>query len=841
MKIACVAIVKNEQNHIAEWIAYQLALGFDTIFVFDNRSTDTIFVFDNRSTDATAARIRAFAPMHDVRLLDWPMTTPDYQTRCYEHAARTYADEFDWIAFFDVDEFLVLDTGFDLKSILNLWAEVPAIGVPWAMFGSSGHIDRPDALLIEAFTHRAEPSFGPNRHIKSIIRPQRMLYCHNAHSFAMDGQYRSLSGKPLTFTQGGLLDSDPDYTLGKLHHYFTRSRAHWADKMQRGYHDTTRETTEFELYDRNEIHDDSAARHAPRVREILANLTLPAPEPHPVIANEAQQSSPATAPLSAPPQDNQASSSFLKERTKERSIPRSGDWALLTEFGSFLCWNPETRAISHRPPDKLADHTLILWRAADRPEFIVEIAGNPLTLDPLTGHLAPPAIIPPLTIIPGLNHGDIAFRLSNDAFLSAREAAAPDLPGIVDMHVPERKAWECFTPIAPAAAADFIALASAVWIIGDHPESPVTATPNGRHHFALGDHSYAIAETLPLIDPIRFPSGTISRATLYREGWQLNELRRFRPLIVFTAFDTPTDADLLRITAHALHHLGGYTGDCLVISDTPPDRVAELFPAPLRNTIHHHTIAAPPEATSPNPRPRFGASLTLPDLPTITEYQPILILDGPIIPEAPIHPTLTAILLQDAIVISHPNPDLAEPHDHQSQPQGTICAMADLPGSARTLRIARRTIRAVIRDNPDPASVPTDHAILSNAAHRLHRIDPHTLTDQIRIIPNAKSDQGAPARVGQGPFRFATVTTPDLAEARMSLQSHIRRTAASQGIAIGDLIVGMMSDREILEQFQSIGDNCEFGGVQRQLGIENLAAFIHEGVSFNFSTISCAT
>jgi Glycosyltransferases involved in cell wall biogenesis len=266
LRIACVAIVKNEQNHVAEWIAYQLAIGFDTVIVFDNQSTDD-----------TAARIRAFAPHHDVRLHEWTMTTPDYQTRCYEHAARSYTDEFDWLAFFDIDEFLVLDPGFDLKSILNLFPATPAIGVPWAMFGSSGHTEKPDGLLIEAFTHRSEPSFGPNRHIKSIIRPKHMLYCHNAHSFAMDGQYRSLTGKPLTFTQGGLLDTDPDYTLGKLHHYFTRSRAHWADKMQRGYHDTSREDSEFEAYDRNEIPDDSARDLAPRVREILKGIRVSSP------------------------------------------------------------------------------------------------------------------------------------------------------------------------------------------------------------------------------------------------------------------------------------------------------------------------------------------------------------------------------------------------------------------------------------------------------------------------------------------------------------------------------------------------------------------------------------
>jgi len=40
MKAACVGIVKNEAPYIAEWIAYQLSLGFDSVILYNNGSTD---------------------------------------------------------------------------------------------------------------------------------------------------------------------------------------------------------------------------------------------------------------------------------------------------------------------------------------------------------------------------------------------------------------------------------------------------------------------------------------------------------------------------------------------------------------------------------------------------------------------------------------------------------------------------------------------------------------------------------------------------------------------------------------------------------------------------------
>lgn len=260
MKIACVAIVKNEERHIAEWLAWQFTCGFDTVLLFDNNSTDR-----------TAAIARAFAPEFDVRVRDWPSRTPKYQIWAYEYAARTHAAEFDWLAFFDTDEFLVLDDGLDLKTLLAARAE-PAVAVPWAIFGSSGHQDIPDGLVIEAFTHRAPAEFLPNRHFKTILRPYRVRACRSPHNFDCGAEYVDLFGNGLALDSAGNLAAPPVYRGAKLHHYFTRSRAQWREKLDRGYPDTTREDTEFSYFDRNEVFDDGARRYANKLTLVLAAM-----------------------------------------------------------------------------------------------------------------------------------------------------------------------------------------------------------------------------------------------------------------------------------------------------------------------------------------------------------------------------------------------------------------------------------------------------------------------------------------------------------------------------------------------------------------------------------------
>ncbi|HYP63566.1 MAG TPA: glycosyltransferase [Acidocella sp.] len=258
-QIGCVGIVKNEEAHIAEWLAWQFLIGFDTVFLLDNASTDR-----------TAAVARGLAQRFDVRVFDYPYNKADYQVRAYEQTARAVAGEYEWLAFFDTDEFLRLDGGVSLKTILAARPEA-AVAVSWAMFGANGHEEKPDGLVIEAFTRRAPASFEPNRHVKSIIRPALMEAVLSPHAFTMRGDYVDLAGRPVSWGPWpGHLAHDPDYAGGALNHYFTRSAAHWREKLARGYPHWTRTDSEFAAYDRNELSDDRAAKRGPEIKAMLA-------------------------------------------------------------------------------------------------------------------------------------------------------------------------------------------------------------------------------------------------------------------------------------------------------------------------------------------------------------------------------------------------------------------------------------------------------------------------------------------------------------------------------------------------------------------------------------------
>lgn len=258
MKIAACLIVRNEQPSLAEWMAYHLAIGFDALLVFDNGSTDS-----------TRPLIDLFARSHDVRCIDWPMTTPDYQIRAYEAALGRFGAAFDWIGFIDADEFVVPLQDASIQAAMAGYADAAAVAIPWAIFGSSGHDAAPAGLAIDSFRRRGVAEFVVHRHVKTILRPGRTHGCINPHCFAVDGPYVTPQGDAVVWETPGLMAGAAVFERLQINHYFVKSQAQWRDKLRRGYHDIQRDAAAFAAYDRNEVEDTAILRFLPATLAVL--------------------------------------------------------------------------------------------------------------------------------------------------------------------------------------------------------------------------------------------------------------------------------------------------------------------------------------------------------------------------------------------------------------------------------------------------------------------------------------------------------------------------------------------------------------------------------------------
>ncbi len=263
MKLAACLIVKNEEKLILEWIAYHSIIGFDTLIILDDHSTDKTY-------DLIAHAAKSL----DIRLMTYNQTEKGKQAATYGTICKLFAREFHRILFIDADEFVLPARGGSIKDLPVIASDSTAIAIPWLMFGSSGHDICPPGLILENFIKRSEYSFGPNRHIKSIVRPDSVTNGINPHFFEIGEPYVNCDGSRVVWEQDGLLQTYPENSELFVNHYFTRARSNWQARMQRGQlGNIQRSWNDFDSYDQNQVTDTRACRYADQVRALIDKIS----------------------------------------------------------------------------------------------------------------------------------------------------------------------------------------------------------------------------------------------------------------------------------------------------------------------------------------------------------------------------------------------------------------------------------------------------------------------------------------------------------------------------------------------------------------------------------------
>ena len=254
-----------------EWCAFHYLVGFRHFYFYAHRCSD--HTRDVLKFLTTHIDIKAFFLGEDV---------PRPQLSAYQHAYSTFSSEVDWMAFIDGDEFLFPTSAPDVTHALTALDDksFDALGVYWNCFGSSGHVQEPQGLVIENYRYRASDDFESNAHVKSLVRGglgDQFSVSANAHLFVTPKGTVDELKRPITF---GKTDYAPSYHSLRINHYATQSLSFFKTfKQGSGHADTgaqhQRPDQWWTHYDRNEVRDTSMERFVPQLKALLKDWGVP--------------------------------------------------------------------------------------------------------------------------------------------------------------------------------------------------------------------------------------------------------------------------------------------------------------------------------------------------------------------------------------------------------------------------------------------------------------------------------------------------------------------------------------------------------------------------------------
>eukprot|EP00892_Ulva_mutabilis_P011734 jgi/Ulvmu1/8933/UM005_0024.1 len=153
---ALCATMKDENiTDVAEWITYYRWLGVEHIFLTDNLSDDG---------DQLLAQLKELFPPEFLTL-----RTEGYeraQLKTYAWCVEEHRHRFNWMAFLDMDEFLVVQNGTKIKDFMDAYKHEAGLSVHWVWVGPNGRTARPaSGGVLPYYTLCAASA---DKHVKTI-------------------------------------------------------------------------------------------------------------------------------------------------------------------------------------------------------------------------------------------------------------------------------------------------------------------------------------------------------------------------------------------------------------------------------------------------------------------------------------------------------------------------------------------------------------------------------------------------------------------------------------------------------------------------------------------------
>eukprot|EP00892_Ulva_mutabilis_P000948 jgi/Ulvmu1/10854/UM007_0028.1 len=243
----CATMKEENSTDVREWLLYYRWLGVEHVYLTENAEEPTPhlraevddFVQSGFLTYRTEAR-------------------PRTQMKVYYECMHNNHAKYNWLAFFDLDEFLILRPGEEqrLPDFLDAYKQYPGLSVHWVLVGPSGRHTRPPAGGV--LQHYLQCAGTGNYVIKTIANTFFLAnIATHPHNFefrdrqpSVDEQLRPVPEKnnrvclphgvvpwddrPNCYLDAGAAHHIASVTKAALFHYATRSRQDYAAKLARG-------------------------------------------------------------------------------------------------------------------------------------------------------------------------------------------------------------------------------------------------------------------------------------------------------------------------------------------------------------------------------------------------------------------------------------------------------------------------------------------------------------------------------------------------------------------------------------------------------------------------------
>jgi hypothetical protein len=230
-KVGLCVIGKKENKYAKEFVDYYKSIGFNHIFIYDNNDKD-----DERFEEVLSEDIsKNFVSIINFRSYRGKNEHPQFEAfiDCYEKNSKNY----DWLAFYDFDEFLYLKNHKTIQGLTNedKFKNCSNIKINWMTYSDNDLINYENKPVQERFTIQV-PEYSANIHIKSLVRGNlpTNYWSNMKNPHTSDNDYICCLASGEKTDSRNYFNKPPNYDEAYIKHYNTKTLEEFIDKAKRG-------------------------------------------------------------------------------------------------------------------------------------------------------------------------------------------------------------------------------------------------------------------------------------------------------------------------------------------------------------------------------------------------------------------------------------------------------------------------------------------------------------------------------------------------------------------------------------------------------------------------------
>ena len=231
LKVCICTLGKDENRYIKEFVEHYKNLGVDKIYLYDNND------IDGEKFDTVIGEYidNEFVEISDWRGVKGTSTYYRIMDSCYQ----AHYNQYDWLIFYEIDEFLYLKNYQNIKSYLisNKFNKCESIQLNWVHMSDNNQIYYENKPLKERFPQKGK-NIVKNQYnkicfIKTIIRGH-LRNINITHNHLLSEKIKACNGFGKKTKIKGILSLKPDYDYYYIKHYYGKSVQEFIEKINRG-------------------------------------------------------------------------------------------------------------------------------------------------------------------------------------------------------------------------------------------------------------------------------------------------------------------------------------------------------------------------------------------------------------------------------------------------------------------------------------------------------------------------------------------------------------------------------------------------------------------------------